>query len=202
VDDTTAGPRITALHAEIDQLQARHHEITDTIGNEPAAPPPRTIQRLGTYLHDILDAGTPAQRKAAIEALIAEIRIAEEGLIPVFRIPSPNSPIPGMPSGRRFPLAFGTYTRRPAADPRPRLSGAPAPKPATPASARTTTNSATPAARPATTSAASNAPATRSPSRPSTPTPASSTPQPAKPRSPLPTARRRWRAAWRCRLPG
>jgi hypothetical protein len=40
MDDTTAGPRITALQAEIDQLQARHHEITDTIGDEPAALPP------------------------------------------------------------------------------------------------------------------------------------------------------------------
>jgi hypothetical protein len=95
MDDTTAGPRVTALRAEVDQLQARHHEITDTIGNEPAAPPPHTIQRLGTYLHDILDAGTPAERKAAVEALIAEIRITEEGIIPVFRIPGPHSPIPG-----------------------------------------------------------------------------------------------------------
>jgi hypothetical protein len=67
---------------------------TDTIGNEPAAPPPHTIQQLGTYLHDILDADTPAERKAAVEALIAEIRITEEGIIPVFRIPGPGSPHP------------------------------------------------------------------------------------------------------------
>ncbi len=95
MDDTTAGPRITALHAEIEQLHARHHEITDTIADQPAAPPPATIAQLGTYLHDILDAGTPAQRKAAVEALIDEIRITEEGIIPVFRIPGPRSPIPG-----------------------------------------------------------------------------------------------------------
>jgi transposase len=57
----------------------------------------------------------------------------------------------------------------------------PTPKPATPTSARTTTSSAcTPAARPATTSRASNASATRSPSRRSTPTPANSWPQPGK----------------------
>ena len=95
MDDTTAGPRITALQAEIEQLQARHREITDTIGDQPAAPPPHTIERLGTYLHDILDVGTPAERKAAVEALIAEIRITGEGIIPVFRIPGPRSPIPG-----------------------------------------------------------------------------------------------------------
>ena len=33
--------------------------------------------------------------KAAVEALIAEIRITGEGIIPVFRIPGPRSPIPG-----------------------------------------------------------------------------------------------------------
>ncbi len=78
----------------------------------------------------------------------------------------------------------------------------PTPPPATTTSAPATTSSAcTPAARPATTSAASNASATRSPSRPSTPTPASSWPQPGKPPSPLPLARRRWRAAGRCRAP-
>jgi len=67
---------------------------------------------------------------------------------------------------------------------------------------RTTTSSAcTPAARPATTSAASNASATRSPSRPSTPTPASSRPQPAESRLPSPTPRQRLRAAARCRAP-
>jgi site-specific DNA recombinase len=95
MDDTTAGLRVNALRTEIDQLQARHHEITDTIGDEPAAPAPHTIAQLGAYLHDILDAGTPAERKAVIEALIAEIRITEEGIIPVFRIPGPRSPIPG-----------------------------------------------------------------------------------------------------------
>jgi hypothetical protein len=29
-----------------------------------------------------------AERKAAIEALVAEIRVTDEGLIPVFRIPA------------------------------------------------------------------------------------------------------------------
>jgi site-specific DNA recombinase len=104
MDDTTAGPRVTALRAEIDQLQARHHDITDTISDEPAAPPPHTITQLGTYLHTILDTGTPAERKAAIEALIAEIRITDEGLIPVFRIPGPHSPIPGETSTSTVPV--------------------------------------------------------------------------------------------------
>src|SRR5450755_672296 len=105
MDDTTAGPRVTALRAEIDQLQARHHEITDIIGTEATAPPPpATIERLGAYLRDILDAGIPAERKAAVEALIAEIRITEEGIIPVFRIPgqaAPSQEKPAQPAPAR-----------------------------------------------------------------------------------------------------
>jgi site-specific DNA recombinase len=38
--------------------------------------------------------GTPAERKAAIEACVGEIRITDEGVIPVFRIPGPHIPIP------------------------------------------------------------------------------------------------------------
>ncbi len=38
--------------------------------------------------------GTPGERKAAIEAFIAEIRLTEAGVIPVFRIPGPHTPIP------------------------------------------------------------------------------------------------------------
>lgn len=40
--------------------------------------------------------GTWAQDgREVIEALIAEIRITEEGVIPVFRIPGPRTPVPG-----------------------------------------------------------------------------------------------------------
>jgi hypothetical protein len=91
-------------------------EITDTIGDEPARPRPATIERLGAYLHDILDAGTPAQRKAAIEALIAEIRITEEGLIPVFRIPGPapsqEKPAQPAPARSRFAQWFDRWAGR------------------------------------------------------------------------------------------
>jgi site-specific DNA recombinase len=38
--------------------------------------------------------GTSGERKAAIEAFIAEIRLTEAGVVPVFRIPGPQTPIP------------------------------------------------------------------------------------------------------------
>jgi site-specific DNA recombinase len=65
------------------------------MGSEPTPPPPGTIERLHTYLADTIASGTPAERKAAIEALVAEVRVTEEGVIPVFRIPGPRTPIPG-----------------------------------------------------------------------------------------------------------
>lgn len=43
--------------------------------------------------------GTQAERKAAIEAFVAEIRLTEEGVIPVFRIPGPRTPIPDSDPG-------------------------------------------------------------------------------------------------------
>ena len=92
MDDTTAGPRLKTLRGESEQLKARAEEITDTIDAEPSGPPQGTIERLQTYLNDTVTSGTPAERKAAIEALIAEIRITEQGVIPVIRIPAHAHP--------------------------------------------------------------------------------------------------------------
>ena len=55
----------------------------------------RSIGRLQAYLANTIASGTPAERKAAIETLVAELRITEEGVIPVFKIPGPRSPIRG-----------------------------------------------------------------------------------------------------------
>jgi site-specific DNA recombinase len=95
MDDATAGDRLKVLRGEVTQLTARADELADAMGSEPAPPPPGTIERLHTYLADTIASGTPAERKAAIEALVAEVRITTEGVIPVFRIPSPRTPISG-----------------------------------------------------------------------------------------------------------
>ena len=94
MDDATAGPRIKELRARIEQLRARHTEITDQIDTPPAPPPPGTIERLRSYLHRVTTAGTPGERKAAIETLIADIKITDQGVIPVFRIPTQDTPLP------------------------------------------------------------------------------------------------------------
>ena len=93
MDDATAGERLKVLRGEIAQLTARADELADAMGREPA-PPPGTLERFQAYLAETIANGTPAERKAAIEALVSEVRITEEGVIPVFRVPGP---------ARRFP---------------------------------------------------------------------------------------------------
>lgn len=63
--------------------------------NRTGKPWPGHHERLHAYLADVITSGTSAERKAAIEALIAEIPITGEGIIPVFKIPGPRTPIPG-----------------------------------------------------------------------------------------------------------
>ncbi|HUD37867.1 MAG TPA: hypothetical protein VMR14_13265 [Streptosporangiaceae bacterium] len=91
MDDATAGPRLAQLTTEITQLKARHGELTDTLAAQPQLPAPGVLARLAGYLPALLTAASdPTERKAAIEALIHEIRLTEEGLIPVYKIPGPT----------------------------------------------------------------------------------------------------------------
>jgi site-specific DNA recombinase len=92
MDDATAGPRIKDLRVRVEQLHARHAEITDQLDTQPTAPPPGTIQRLRAYLHQVTTVGTTSERKAAIETLIADIKITDQGVIPVFKIPTDETP--------------------------------------------------------------------------------------------------------------
>jgi site-specific DNA recombinase len=64
------------------------------MGSQPAPPAPGTIDQL----HTCLASGTPAERKAAIQALVGEVRITNDGLVPVFRIPRPRTATPGSDS--------------------------------------------------------------------------------------------------------
>jgi site-specific DNA recombinase len=95
MDDATAGQRLKTLHDQIAQLTVRAEALTQALSDEPAPPPPGVIADLQVCLADAIASGTPAERKAAIEALVAEVRITDHGLIPVFRIPSPRPSVPG-----------------------------------------------------------------------------------------------------------
>jgi site-specific DNA recombinase len=92
------GHSLVQLRGEIAKLTARRQEISDTINHLPRAPPPATIDRIRAHLADIIAAGTPAERKAMIEALVAEIRITGNQAVPVFKIPEPDRTLPGDPA--------------------------------------------------------------------------------------------------------
>jgi site-specific DNA recombinase len=96
MDDATAGMRLRALQEELLLLKARQGELRDTSAARPQPPDTDTLAHLRRYLPDLLAGhGTAIERKAAIEALIWEIRITEKGLIPVYQLPAPGTKVPG-----------------------------------------------------------------------------------------------------------
>ena len=113
MDDATAGPRIKQLRHELAQLQARRDDLADTLDRQPEQLPPGTLDRLRAYLAHTIAAGTSGERKRAIEALIHEIRITDQGIIPVFKIPSGEPTTPGTSGSRNGAVggAGGTRTR-------------------------------------------------------------------------------------------
>jgi len=99
MDDTTAGPRLRELQQELIALKARQAELDEAISDRPAPPRPAALSQLRTHLLELVSqTGNAIERKAAIEALIHEIRITEKGLIPVYQIPAPDTTPPGQDS--------------------------------------------------------------------------------------------------------
>jgi len=104
MDDVTAGPRLRELQQELIALKARQAELDDANAELPQPPPPGILGHLRDYLPSLITGqGNAIQRKAAIEALIHEIRITEKGLIPVYQIPAPDTTIPGQDPVRAMP---------------------------------------------------------------------------------------------------
>jgi site-specific DNA recombinase len=97
MDDATAGPRLRELQQQLIQLKARQAELDDTnADNQPQPPKPAALSQLRAHLAELVtEEGNAIERKAAIEALIHEIRITEKGLIPVYQIPAPATTSPG-----------------------------------------------------------------------------------------------------------
>jgi site-specific DNA recombinase len=94
MDDATAGPRIRELRQRLVQLQARQGELAADLAVQPAPPPPGAIARIRDYLATIMTSGTPTECKAAIETLIHEVQLTDQGVIPVFKIPTDETPLP------------------------------------------------------------------------------------------------------------
>jgi site-specific DNA recombinase len=91
LDEETIGERLAKLRTQQKQLRNRHTELTDQIAREPVTPAPADLDTIAVNITIVIKTGTNQQRKALIEALIAEVKISEpDRLIPVFRIPQPD----------------------------------------------------------------------------------------------------------------
>jgi site-specific DNA recombinase len=54
----------------------------------PTIPPSATLREVADHIDEIIGSGSHAQRKALIEALVAQVKITGLGrIVPVFRIP-------------------------------------------------------------------------------------------------------------------
>ncbi|MGH3738086.1 MAG: recombinase family protein [Micromonosporaceae bacterium] len=115
MSDAVCGPRLTSLREEIAQLEGRRDEIADAIDTAPSAPPADLLKHLSDYLAEVIASGTPAARKAIIEALVAEISIHEGKVIPVFKIPVAGATSvdsePRAVTGPRFAQCSGKLPR-------------------------------------------------------------------------------------------
>ncbi|MFV2110284.1 recombinase family protein [Micromonospora sp. LOL_015] len=97
MDDATAGPRIRELRQRLAQLHTRHTELDADLTAQPAPPAPGTITTIRDYLSTIMTSGSDTERKAAIETLIAEVQLTDQGVIPVFKIPTDTTMPPPNP---------------------------------------------------------------------------------------------------------
>jgi site-specific DNA recombinase len=90
LDEGLVAERLTALKTTRQQLSARRHELTAALDDEPTAPDPTLLDQVADHLAEIINTGTPNQRKALVEALVERVIITgPDRLVPVFRIPQP-----------------------------------------------------------------------------------------------------------------
>jgi site-specific DNA recombinase len=83
--------RLAALKARIRQLTARRDELASQLDAEPVLPPSATLIEVANQIDQVIASGTHSQRKALIEALVAQVKITGPGrIVPVFRIPQPT----------------------------------------------------------------------------------------------------------------
>jgi len=84
--------RLAQLNARSRQPAARRRELASALAATPAAPPPATLQQVANHIDQVVSSGSHNQRKALIEALVAQVKITGPGrIVPVFRIPQPET---------------------------------------------------------------------------------------------------------------
>jgi site-specific DNA recombinase len=92
LDPTMVKDRMTKLSSQINQLTGRRDELADLLSHAPIAPPAMVLDELADHIAEIIRSGSPPQRKALIETLVAEVTITGPNtIVPTFRIPQPTA---------------------------------------------------------------------------------------------------------------
>ncbi len=88
LDPEDLAGRLAQLKARTRQLTTRRDELGSQLEAEPAMPPPATLRQVADHIDQIIASGSHSQRKALIEALVAQVKITgPRRVVPVFRIP-------------------------------------------------------------------------------------------------------------------
>ncbi|MGH3950359.1 MAG: hypothetical protein ACRDSE_14770 [Pseudonocardiaceae bacterium] len=76
-------------------MRTRRDELADQIADTPESPPREALAEIADHASKIIRTGSDTQRKALVETLIAEIKIAAaDRIVPIFRIPQPPTQQP------------------------------------------------------------------------------------------------------------
>jgi site-specific DNA recombinase len=87
LDADTCGQRVRDLKIRLERLTHRRDDLEHALNTAPGKPSQKAVDQLRRDLAHVFRHGTPGQRKALIEANIAEIHFEGDRLIPVFKIP-------------------------------------------------------------------------------------------------------------------
>jgi site-specific DNA recombinase len=79
LDPEDLAARLAMLKARSAQPRARHDERASQVAAVPTAPPAATLRQVAEHIADIVASGSHSQRKALVEALIAQIKITGPG---------------------------------------------------------------------------------------------------------------------------
>ena len=116
--------RLAALKTRAQQLRAHRDELVSQLAEMPTAPPPATLQQVASHIDEINGSGSHRQRKALVEALIAQVKITGPGRpLPVFRIPQPAA-IAAVSQANGTATAGATNPRTGVRDKTPSVGGA------------------------------------------------------------------------------
>jgi len=81
LDPEDLAGRLAQLKARSRQLIARRDELANQLDAEPAMPPAATLREVAEHIDQVIGSGSHNQRKALIEAFVAQVKITGPGRI-------------------------------------------------------------------------------------------------------------------------